>query len=263
MLNFSKSDQLNEKICGSEDLFASKENFYKPLSLTGYLTPLQRKKLREKRKTLSESFTNVQAKIKVKKPIQGTKRKKEHFRSVTAQSNKKVKKKSSELVPQVQCTAAKIILKNRANLDVSCKKFFKASSPSRLEKANFTMPFVLQKNLFSNIEKCAKESIFHFRKQHSKLVNGSTVLSDSRSDIEDSVAEIGELSTVFSDSGNDDCEKINPEEKCIFDFDWPDDEVLLKRRQKALAELESKSRDSHVLLKQNCSGKITSNTNTM
>lgn len=129
-------------------MLAVKENFYKPLCVDGYLTPLQRKKLREKRNCqYTDGVASEEFKSKKPQPLK-CKKECSSFKS----KERLKKKKTKEIIPRVQCTAAKIVLRTLNN-DGSCNRFFKSSSPNRLEKASFTMPLVYNKNSFSKVGK--------------------------------------------------------------------------------------------------------------
>lgn len=218
------------------------ENFYSPLSATGYLTPLQRKKLREKRgliTSVSPEFEEVQ-KNKLPRTV---KRKREINTNLSSTREKRAKHK--EPISQIQCSVARIVCKT--NNSVKEKKFFKTSSPSRLEKVNFSMPFVYKKNLFSVIDKNIRENSLPLKKrpkfkEHS--VNVQPPHNDSGDEYDAKgpcIIKINNFSDISEDSVHRDFTDEMPVQepaKTLFDFDWPSDEMLLKRQEEARASIK-------------------------
>lgn len=214
------------------------EHFYRPLCFTGYLTPLQRKKLREKRPLeLDESLEIRDSKKNLKSCV--IKRKKEHLMKRSCNSKRIVKRmKLKDCVSQMQCSAAKVVNKSNDSI-VKDKKFFKASSPNRLEKANFSMPFVFKKNVFLNIDKCVKESL----SMHTKhILNEKNVNSDQAVKMNENVSN----HTPAKNTNNDvapplaEMSETSDKKRSIFDFDWPSDEVLLERQERARANVKDR-----------------------
>lgn len=229
----------------TKDEVFSKENieekFYRPLSVTGYLTPLQRKKLREKRGLLSPvSPEPNESKKAIKSRL--LKRKREIKCNVPSKHEKRTKRK--EPISQIHCSAAKVICQTKS--DLKEKKFFKSSSPGRLEKANFSMPFIYKKNLFTIIDKTIKENNLHLKKYPS-LKETNCDLQSSQNDDDKSRKNvvtpcIVKINRSFCDINEDSSpteltDDMTKHAQSIFDFDWPSDEELLKRQEEARANL--------------------------
>lgn len=220
------------------------EKFYTPLSATGYLTPLQRKKLREKRGLIA-SLSPESEDVQKSKKSRVVKRKREINASVLPSKREK-RAKHKEPISQIQCSVARII--SKTNDSVKEKKFFKTSSPSRLEKLNFSMPFVYKKNLFSVIDKNTRENSLHKKKSNFKehSFNIQPSHSDGCDEYETKmpcIIKINNFSDVAEDSVHMDLIDQMPEQEpaeTLFDFDWPSDQMLLKRQEEARASIKKR-----------------------
>lgn len=238
-LSFLFHVSLSKDDLGKENM---EENFYSPLSATGYLTPLQRKKLREKRGLIASVSLESEDVQKNKMPRM-VKRKRETNANVFSTREKKPKHK--EPISQIQCSVARII--SKTNNSVKEKKFFKTSSPSRLEKVNFSMPFVYKKNLFSVIDKNIRQNSLHLKKRP-KFKEHSCNLQPPHTDSGDGyetkvpcIIKINNFSDIAEDSVHNaliDEMPVQEPAKTLLDFDWPSDEMLLKRQEEARASIK-------------------------
>ncbi|GFV45505.1 n-acetyltransferase ESCO1 [Trichonephila clavipes] len=129
-----------------------KDNFYNPIGLSGYLTPLQRKKLREKRNIKLSTFVEKEPtslrKITKEKGIKKAKDRRTPKLKVKTKSIKKIlnSKHSKEVGPQLECSISELI-QHRKDDSMKEKRFFKSRSPQHLKKAKFVMPLTYKKNL--------------------------------------------------------------------------------------------------------------------
>ncbi|GFQ77548.1 n-acetyltransferase ESCO1 [Trichonephila clavata] len=259
-----------------------KDNFYNPIGLSGYLTPLQRKKLREKRNIKLSAFDekepNSLRKITTEKGIKKAKTLRTPKLKVKAKVIKKIlnRKHSKEVGPQLECSISKLI-QHRKDESMKEKRFFKSRSPQHLKKAKFVMPLTYKKNLLDfgsekfvsspttlqPIENVAERtSVNKALTQLESLKidqNDMQVNTDKKIDtLDDSLAidsENTERSNLEANSTVDkqilaDISRNLENTKCkfdsnsnrevipdIFDFNWPSDEELLERQQRARAKL--------------------------
>ncbi|KAG8182199.1 hypothetical protein JTE90_004137 [Oedothorax gibbosus] len=144
---------LNESDCNARE-----DSFYSPLSATGYLTPLQRKLLREKRNTpvtcpFADDFKTPKSSIKSgKKPKRpaSTKPKAKPKTPKEQHVSKPAKENNSEL----RYSVASLVNQGTSDGTTKEKRFFKNRSPQHLQKTEFVMPLSYKKrSLDFSIEK--------------------------------------------------------------------------------------------------------------
>ncbi|GFY47582.1 n-acetyltransferase ESCO1 [Trichonephila inaurata madagascariensis] len=128
-----------------------KDNFYNPIGLSGYLTPLQRKKLREKRNiklsTFVEKEPNSLRKITKEKGIKKAKDRRIPKLKVKTKGIKKILiSKHSKVGAHLECSISELV-QHRKDESMKEKRFFKSRSPQHLKKAKFVMPLTYKKNL--------------------------------------------------------------------------------------------------------------------
>ncbi|XP_055935190.1 N-acetyltransferase ESCO2-like [Argiope bruennichi] len=246
-------------------------SFYNPICTSGYLTPLQRKKLREKRNLnlLSDVPKELEISNKSKNTLKVIKKAKAK-RTPKLKSNEKVIKKvlkQKDNFPQLQCSIANLVGQNKDD-NPKEKRFFKNRSPQHLKKAKFVMPLTYKKGLDftvtaplqlvkgnvkeishnnsimetstksmefgSSLEACATEN-------HSNSFNEKVT---SNSNIEETVIKNCSSSDISNPQVSESLENSDSHESKemfdkfdFFEFNWPSDEVLLERERRARAKL--------------------------
>ncbi|GBM88079.1 Vacuolar protein sorting-associated protein 51 [Araneus ventricosus] len=252
--------------------------FYNPICTSGYLTPLQRKKLREKRNlSLSPNVTKGSENLNKPKSVSKGIKKAKTKRTPKLKSKEKVIKKvlkqkeSRDCFPQLQCSISDLVGHNKDD-NLKEKKFFKNRSPQHLKKARFVMPLtckkgldfiptmplrpakddIKQRSLNNSIMETSTESM-ELDDSFESCAGESQSNSFSEKVSSNSNTEVREISdATSSDSSsssqvsenleNTDCNKKSEKKGIcdkfdLFEFDWPSDEVLLERENRARAVL--------------------------
>lgn len=197
-------------VCGIARV-CDQENFYTPLYMSGYLTPLQRKKLREKRKYDASDYQElgVQNVKKIKKSLGNSKKK----TKLLAKPKEKTKG------PYLRCALSKIIHKVE-DRNPKDKKFFKTSS-SRLDKVMFTLPFSEKINLKNE----SNSDEIYSPQRKNRLLEKYSVQNEQVLDQNKPFENL--------DENLEGATETPLFENTIFDFQFPPDDVLLKRQENA------------------------------
>lgn len=258
------------------------DNFYSPISQSGYLTPLQRKKLREIRNiTLSpfvEKEPNILRKVTKGKGIKKAKNRSTPKLKIKAKVIKKMlnPKNTKEIGPQLECSISDLVRHNKDE-NMKEKRFFKSRSPQHLTKAKFVMPLTYKKNLldFSSEKSVSSPTILQPIKNMIENTSANETLSplesmkNDQNDIQISTCEKTDTSDNIHSCNSKNTDTSNLETnsfvvkpllanlsgkeentECkfesnlnkevipdIFDFNWPTDEELLERQNRARAKL--------------------------
>ncbi|GFT70669.1 n-acetyltransferase ESCO2 [Nephila pilipes] len=256
------------------------DKFYSPVSQSGYLTPLQRKKLREKRNIELSPFVEKEPEV-LRKVTKGKVIKAKNHSTPKLKMKSTVMKKvlipkySKEIGPQLQCSISDLVGHKKAE-SMKEKRFFKSRSPQHLKKAKFVMPLTYKKSLldFSGEKSVNSPTVLKPIKSMTEVRKPVTPLksieSVDQNDIQSNTCEKNdntcdslslktkipwtETSNLDSNSfvgkpilmdisgklENTECKVESNSNKVIFDildFNWPTDEELLERQQKARAKL--------------------------